>query len=146
MVVNSLRSARISDLGELVQLIQVNRERLTPCPSEKTLRKKILSGEAVYQAGVLILFRRHPKRYSLAGLTFPAGSLEIQHVVSRYKGRGYGTEVLRSFLASHGGSVFLNVFSDNPSVHLYERLGFKCLGEKEWACGVVRYYLLEGPC
>ena len=51
-----------------------------------------------------------------------------------YRGRGIGTEVMRLLIAEAEGNeqaVGLDVVKINPALRLYERLGFRVVGEEE---------------
>jgi ribosomal protein S18 acetylase RimI-like enzyme len=55
-------------------------------------------------------------------------------VVPQFRGRGYGTVLLKTLLAmaeDHYPAVSLNVRSDNAAVHLYKRLGFEVVPGSE---------------
>jgi ribosomal protein S18 acetylase RimI-like enzyme len=55
-------------------------------------------------------------------------------VLSEYRGRGIGSELLRRLVQSAGGvyrAVSLSVTSDNQAVRLYERAGFERVCERE---------------
>lgn len=61
--------------------------------------------------------------------------VQIQ-IVPELQGRGIGTLILRQVLEEAGNvgrPVTLNVLKSNPAVHLYERLGFGVVLEKERA-------------
>lgn len=59
-------------------------------------------------------------------------------VVPSRRGRGYGAELLRALLArareERYGSISLSVDRDNPARTLYERHGFRVVGEGGNAC------------
>jgi ribosomal protein S18 acetylase RimI-like enzyme len=68
--------------------------------------------------------------------------LRIMDIVlaPEYRGAGIGTTLLREIMdraGSAGDSVSIHVERDNPAMRLYERLGFRPIGEH----GV--YYLME---
>ena len=47
------------------------------------------------------------------------------------QGQGIGTVVLKNILQNHASeSVELTTFTDNPAMHLYERLGFGVIGRE----------------
>lgn len=53
-------------------------------------------------------------------------------VIPGWEGRGIGSGMLRSLLArarGRFGSVVLSARADNPAIGLYERLGFRVVGE-----------------
>ena len=52
--------------------------------------------------------------------------LDDLYVFSQYRGRGIGTQILRSCLQSADAPVFLYVFTENTSaIRLYEKFGFR---------------------
>ncbi|HYF65612.1 MAG TPA: GNAT family N-acetyltransferase [Herpetosiphonaceae bacterium] len=55
-------------------------------------------------------------------------------VDAEYRGRGIGTALLRELAAGLAGrypAVSLSVSHDNPALRLYERLGFRIVGEDD---------------
>ncbi|MGE0623241.1 MAG: GNAT family N-acetyltransferase [Pseudomonadales bacterium] len=61
--------------------------------------------------------------------------VQIQ-IVPDHQGRGIGSQVLAGLLAKAADAdapVVLSVLRVNPAKRLYERLGFRVVGEKPWA-------------
>jgi ribosomal protein S18 acetylase RimI-like enzyme len=59
-------------------------------------------------------------------------TLEQFQVAPSHQGRGLGTRVLRALIADareSGAGLRLSVLKQNPAARLYERLGFRTLGE-----------------
>lgn len=142
----ALRKARVGDLPVLEALVARYKALLNPAPTTHTLTKHLLSGTAILDSGVMILYRHHLAGYRLAGIRYPKDSTEITHIVSRYTGRGYGKQVLMQFCDEAPGAVFLNVLEVNKACGFYEHLGFKQVGRLSWACGWVRYYQRDKEC
>ena len=54
-------------------------------------------------------------------------------IVPEYQNRGIGTAVLKDILAENAGkNITLQYFKQNPVGRLYERLGFRLLGETQF--------------
>ena len=54
-------------------------------------------------------------------------------IVPEYQNRGIGTAVLKDVLAENAGKkITLQYFKQNPVGRLYERLGFRLLGETQF--------------
>ena len=59
-------------------------------------------------------------------------TLEQFQVAPSHQGRGLGTRVLRALIAdarASGAQLRLSVLKQNPAARLYERLGFRVVGE-----------------
>ena len=57
------------------------------------------------------------------------------HMESRYRSRGFGTEIIGELLAKAAETkrdVTLSVPRNNPAIALYRRLGFDVVGEDGW--------------
>jgi ribosomal protein S18 acetylase RimI-like enzyme len=66
-------------------------------------------------------------------------------VLPEYIGKGIGTQLLRAYLERASElfpAVTLNVRADNPAVRLYERVGFKVIGEIVNRVGTKSYMML----
>ena len=54
-------------------------------------------------------------------------------IIPEYQNRGIGTDILKDILAENSGKeIVLQYFKENPVGRLYERLGFKQVGETQF--------------
>ena len=54
-------------------------------------------------------------------------------IIPEYQNRGIGTNILKDILSEHRGKeITLQHFKQNPVGRLYERLGFKLVGETQF--------------
>jgi ribosomal protein S18 acetylase RimI-like enzyme len=59
--------------------------------------------------------------------------IEQLHLLSSHRNRGIGTRLIRQIMKrarASGLPVELNVIRGNPAIHLYQRLGFRLIGEE----------------
>lgn len=68
--------------------------------------------------GIVIINETGMKGY------IPENILVYIAVDSRYRGKGYGRQLMETALAQADGNVALHVEPENPARHLYENLGF----------------------
>ena len=54
-------------------------------------------------------------------------------IIPEYQNRGIGTDILKDILFDNQGKeITIQYFKQNPAVRLYERLGFKHVGETQF--------------
>lgn len=130
-----LREARESDVPFLLKLralaLEPHEEKAGLKPSEERrlerVRAHFESGQIIElegQAIGVIKVVRSPEQWKL---------LQVQ-VLPQYQGRGIGTEVVLGVLdraREAKKAVVLTVLKENPARRLYERVGFKVVGERE---------------
>jgi len=94
-------------------------------------------GQAEHQ---LILVDEQPAGRILTAREGDACRLVDIALLTEYRNRGIGTQLLRDLIAKSERdklSVVLQVFKSNPALHLYQRLGFVTTGEDSM------YYQME---
>lgn len=124
-------------------------------PNEEIIRDDIRIGQmyAVLQNGdivsVFVLNQECDKEYLDAKWRYPNASYQVIHrlcVNPTYQNKGIGRETMLSIegLLRRDGidTIRLDAFSKNPfALRMYERLGFKKVGEANWRKGL--FYLYE---
>lgn len=78
----------------------------------------LLAREAEEVVGLLIMLDTGMGGY------IPRHHLVYVAVDPKYRGRGLGAHLVKDGISTAGTQVSLHVDTDNPAVHLYERLGF----------------------
>ena len=99
--------------------------------------------------GIITLNRESEPDYQYAKWQYRGSDYAVVHrlcVSSAAQGQGIGTKLMlmaEAMLKQRGiKSVRLDAFSKNPqSLRLYEKLGYRIVGEANWRKG--RFYLLE---
>jgi ribosomal protein S18 acetylase RimI-like enzyme len=78
----------------------------------------------------IVMFEGQPAGHTLVARSGEGLRIVDIVVAPQFRGRGLGTAVLKSFLAS-GLPVRLQVARHNPAVRLYERLSFKVVASDD---------------
>jgi ribosomal protein S18 acetylase RimI-like enzyme len=68
--------------------------------------------------GVVVINETGMRRY------IPENILVYIAVDGKFRGKGYGQDLMRAALQQAEGNVALHVEPHNPAKHLYEKLGF----------------------
>jgi ribosomal protein S18 acetylase RimI-like enzyme len=135
MPVIALRPAKEGDVPFLLKLralaLEPHEQKAGLQPSEERrlerVRAHFESGQVIELAGQpigVLKVIRSPQQWKL---------LQLQ-VLPQYQGRGIGTDVVLGVLEQARAvnqAVVLTVLKENPAKRLYERVGFKVVGERE---------------
>lgn len=100
-------------------------------------------------AGIITLNREYDPDYQNGRWEYQGPDYMVVHrliVSPAVQGQGIGTKIMRmaeEMLKDTGiKSLRLDAFTQNPhSLHLYEKLGYRVVGEAQWRKG--RFYLME---
>lgn len=129
------RKAMVSDMAFLYQLrVQTMEEHLSKAGVNMNKAKHMARIQEAFDDSHIILFNDQPIGLIKLGLIDPYLHIRQFQIMPQAQNKGIGTQVLKVVLKQGKKlkrDITLNVLLHNPAKKLYEKQGFKVIGQNE---------------
>lgn len=135
--------ATIDDFEEIMPIIRQYKKWFADIRNDY-VKRMVLSGNCIYEDGVLIIFRKYKRKTRMGNCMCLKGDYKIHQIANKDQGNGNATKVLKKFFNFANGTIWLNTLEENEkAIDFYNKMGFKKVGNISWKKGKEKGYVFK---